>query len=136
MYGVLLMVHLPIEHEMAEQVNRISIDTMLGDYIAICDERGYSEKAVSKLLSLAEDDHDVCVASCQIAAVVDAGEPLVQSTYTNESKQPNVLVVHENFTTLKELYARGEHFYDFSRLDKECVIAVEQMKDVMVSLSL
>ena len=66
-----------------------------------------SEKSAKKQLAAMKEPQDRTRAIVEMAAVVDAGTPLISNTYTCESKQPMVFVVSEIVTDLNSLYGGG-----------------------------
>ena len=66
--------------------------------------------------------YDFCIASVEIAALVDVGKPLVSETYICESEESGALTVWEGMTQLRVLYAQGIEGFDctenFVELDR------------------
>ena len=75
-----------IYHEICEQINRIGLADLRDKYASVCAKNGRSKKTAAKFLEEIEDLYDFCIASVEIAALVDVGEPLVSETYICESK--------------------------------------------------
>ena len=82
-----------VYHEMCEQINRIGPAKIRDKYASICARNNWSEKSSKKFVSVIEDIHDFCIASGEIASLVDIGYPLICETYICESKQPGAFTV-------------------------------------------
>ena len=125
-----------IESEFCEQIDRLGIDNLVEEYVKPCAKEGWSKKSANKVLKLTKTAQEVCVASCQIAAIVDVGMPVTSGTYTNESKQPNVFVIDENLVEMQDMFGRGIDFFDgFERLDKRATEATARMEEEMASVN-
>lgn len=127
------------EFEMAEQVNRISLDSLRARYAKICLDEKWSAKSALKFLDATDDVHDLCMAECEIAAAVDVGSHIVPETYLCESDGPGVFTAHESIVGLRTKFAQGVDGFDradgFVQLEEKALIAAERMSDLyMVSV--
>lgn len=68
-------------HEVCEQVNRIGLAQLRDRYATICLKNKWSDKSAQKFLLAIEQDYKFCIASVEIAAVVDVGHSLVRDLY-------------------------------------------------------
>ena len=122
-----------VYHEMCEQINRIGLGNLRDDYVSVCAENNWSPSGANKFLAEIEEVHDFCVASVEIAALVDVGHPHVSETYICESKQPGAFTVWEGITKLRILYARGinsfndgDMFVELKKRAEEAAAAMEE----------
>lgn len=122
-----------VYHEVCEQINRLGLASLRDDYASICAANEWSPAGANKFLDDIADAYDFCVASVEIAALVDVGDPLVKETYICESDQPGVFTVWEGLTKLRILFGRGiESFCDsdgFVELKKRATEAATQMEE-------
>ena len=69
-------------------------------------KQNWSEKSPKKFVGAMKDIHDFCIASVEIASLVDIGHPLVCETYIYESEQPGAFTVWEGITKNRALFAQ------------------------------
>ena len=93
--------------EMCEQINHIGLADIRDKYTIICAKNNWSEKSPKKFVGAMKDIHDFCIASVEIASLVDIGHPLVCETYIYESEQPGAFTVWEVITKNWALFAQG-----------------------------
>ena len=120
-----------VYHEVCEQINRIGLVRLRNEYAIICFENKWSEKSAEQFLNVTADVYDMCIASVEIAAVVDVGHPLISETYICESKECGAFTVWEGITKLQLLFEHGIESFDsgghFVELDRRANEAAQLM---------
>lgn len=119
-----------VYHEFCEQVNRIGLLLDLRDkYASVCFKNQWSPNSAQSFLESIADEYEFCIASVEIAAVVDVGHSLISETYICESKQCGAFTVWEGITKLRNLFGQGIEGFDgnngFVELDKRAIEAAE-----------
>ena len=122
-----------IELEHCEQVNRLGLGELIEKYVKPCVAEAYSEKSSKKLIKAVKEPQEMAKAIVEIAAVVDAGTPLIQNCYNCETKQPIVFVLSSIVRDMDDSYGAGVDEYIFDELQIKAKEAAEIMKKNMVS---
>lgn len=127
-----------VHHELCEQINRIGLADLRDNYASVCFANEWSPNSAEKFLESIAHEYDFCMATVEIAAVVDVGHSLVSETYTCESKECGAFTVWEGITKLRTLFGRGIEGFDFNdgfvQLNKRAIEAAEIMdKNFLVS---
>jgi len=99
-----------------------------------CHREGLSKKSAGKLIDAVEKPENLAKAVVELAAVVDAGTPLIKNCYNCESKQPMVFVVGEIIDAMNRDYGLGVGGYTkFDELGKQSRVAAEIMGKAVAS---
>lgn len=118
-------------HEVCEQINRIGLSDLRDKYASVCFENEWSPNSAQKFLESIADTYDFCIASVEIAAVVDVGHSLISETYICESKQCGSFTVWQGITKLRNLFGQGIEGFDgnngFVELNKRVIEAAAMM---------
>jgi hypothetical protein len=116
-------------HELCEQTNRIGLANLRDEYASVCLANEWSKSSAGNFLESIADDYNFCIASVEIAAVVDVGHSLISETYICESKECGAFTVWEGITKLRTLFGRGIEGFDnnngFVELDKRAKEAAD-----------
>lgn len=76
--------------ELCAQIDRIGLKKLIDEWVTLCARNKWSEQSAKKYMDAIQDPSDFAIASVEIAALVDVGDPLIKETYTSESDQPMV----------------------------------------------
>ena len=122
-----------IEHEQAEQLNRLGVVSVRDNFIRPCVTNKYSEKSTKKALRATKDPQDVAKITVELAARTDVGGPLTSKTYILEGDGAIVLIADEHISSLKEKFLGGTDGFNFISLVEKADEAAAIMAEVMVS---
>ena len=120
-----------VYHEVCVQINSVGLIALREEYAQKCSDNNWSKQSADSFLEATNELHDLCIASVEIAAVVDVGQLLVSETYICESDQCGAFTVHEGITELQRLFAQGIVSFDsagkFVELNRRAEEAAELM---------
>lgn len=120
-----------VYHELCAQINRTGVKALREEYAQKCSAENWSKQSADHFLDATNELQDLCIASVEIAAVVDVGALLVSETYICESDQCGAFTVHEGITQLQMLFALGIDSFDgagkFVELERRAKEAAELM---------
>ena len=98
--------------ELCAQIDRIGLKKLIDEWVTLCARNKLSGQSAKKYMDAIQDPSDFAIASVEIAALVDVGDPLIKETYTSESDQPMVFTAYKVFTGLNDLFAHGVNAFE------------------------
>lgn len=66
--------------ELCAQIDRIGLKKLIDEWITLCARNKWSGQSAKKYMDAIQDPSDFAIASVEIAALVDVGDPLIKVT--------------------------------------------------------